>query len=133
MTERKITFALKRIEACKKGGFFLEGLMKAYHLNLDLVKYILSSASETYSAKDKKLKQISKHFVHELSVNPNMKSLIQKNSFKAVKLWLEKMDVFLKTLRHKQPANVKALLLETEKIFGILNISVNKLFVRNKP
>ena len=42
------------------------------------------------------------------------------------------MDVYFKKLRFEEPGNTKQLQLETEKIFGILNISANKLFSRSK-
>src|SRR5204863_440347 len=53
-----------------------------------------------------------------------------KKTFKALKPWLAKMDVFFKALKTCQAYNTKPLQSETEKIFGILKISANKVIVK---
>lgn len=130
MTDRKITYALGRIKACKQNGYILEGLLKSYHLNVELINYILSSALPGHSLKDKKIKAIVHEFLEEIDHNPELKSIINKKSIKSLKPWLAKMDVFFKTLKIQQPGNIPELQQETEKIFGILKISANKLFVK---
>ena len=132
MTERKISYAYKKIESCKKEGYLLEALIRNYHLNIHLIKYILESSDSTFLIKGKKIKAIVYEFFEQISMNPGLRSLINKKTLKIVKLWLEKMEVFYKKLKLEQPSNVKELQHEAEKILGILNISANKLFVKNK-
>lgn len=110
----------------------LEALLKSYHLNVELIKYMLSTFAVNYSADGKKIKVIVHDFLEEIAVNPELKSVMNKRNLKVVKPWLDKMDLFFKNLKIKQPANTKALLLETEKIFSILNISASKLFSQTK-
>jgi hypothetical protein len=132
MTQRKITYALNRINTCKENGFVMEALLKNYHLNLDIIKHILSRYSTNYSFEGKKIKNIVTDFLEEISVNAELRSILNKKNLKVVKPWLQKMDLFFKTLKLKSPANTKALLAETEKIFSILNISISKLFSQQK-
>lgn len=132
MTERKIAYALSRIQSSKENGCTLEALIKSYYLNLDVILFILSSSVKGYSAKDKKLKAIVKDLSEEISANPGLKSILNKKNIKPLKPWMEKMDAFFRALRVHAPSNIKALQSETEKIFAILNISANKLFVKNK-
>jgi len=132
MTQRKIVYALKRIKSCKENGFVLEALLQNYHLNLDVIKYLLTTFAVNYSVDGKKIKVIVRDFLEEISVNPKLKSVLNKRNLKVVKPWLRKMDLFFKTLKIKQPANTKALQLESEKIFSILNISAAKLFSQSK-
>ena len=112
--------------------FFLEALIKNYHLNVELIKHILITIVPNYSIENKKVKTIAKEFQNEISVNNALKSLITKKTFKQVKTWLLKMDVYFRKLKLEQPSNTKALLTETEQVFGIINISANKLFAKNK-
>lgn len=132
MTERKIVYALNRIKSCKEQGFYLEALIKNYHLNVDLIKFMLSNAVPKYSAKDKKIKVIVQEFLKEIETNAKLKAILNKKNLKTVKPWLDNMDAFFKALKLQYPANVKTLQSDTEKVFGILNISANKLFVKNK-
>ncbi len=106
----------------------MEALIKTYHLNIDLVKYILESCSEGYSTRGKKIKAVLHQFLEEVNVNPKLKAVLNKRNLKSLKPWLDKMDRFFKTLKMQAPSNLSALQQETEKIFGILNISANKLF-----
>jgi len=130
MTEKKIIYALGRIKASKQAGCPLEGLLKSYHLNVDLIKFILASSSPGHSFENKKIKVIVHEFLKEIDTNPNLKTIINKRSIKSLKPWLAKMDSFLKSLKMAYPTNFSALQDETEKIFGILKISANKLFVK---
>ncbi|MES2680042.1 MAG: hypothetical protein V4635_09165 [Bacteroidota bacterium] len=123
---------MNRIKTCKENGFVMEALLKNYHLNLDIIKHILGTYSLDYSVEGKKIKTIINDFLEEISVNPQLKSILNKKNLKVVKPWLEKMDLFFKTLKLKPPANTNALLAETEKIFSILNISISKLFSQHK-
>ena len=132
MTEKKIAYALSRIQSSKENGCAMEALLKSYHLNIDVIKYILSNSVEDYSAKDKKIKTIVHEFMEEISRNQKLKSILNKKNLKSVKPWLAKMEAFFKGLKVGSPTNMKVLQAETEKIFGILNISVTKLFVKNK-
>jgi hypothetical protein len=132
MTQRKIANSLLTIDACKKHGYILEALLKNYHLNVDLLKFILTSVKPGYSLEGKKIKTFTREFSGEIDHNPALKSVINKKTFRIVKTWLDKMDVYFKELKLSQPGSTRSLMLESEKIFGVLNISTNKLFVRKK-
>lgn len=132
MTEKKITYALNKIKAAKEKGYLMEALLRTYHLNADIIRYILDTCSEDYLTKDKKVKAIFNKFLEEISVNQKLKAILAKKNLKTLKPWLGKMDVFFKTLKMRQPANMKDLQQEAEKIMGMLNISVSKMFAHNK-
>ncbi|MBX3163262.1 MAG: hypothetical protein KF900_02185 [Bacteroidetes bacterium] len=132
MTQRKIIYARNRIKAGKEQGFYLEALLKSYHLNVDLIKFLLCNSSENYSAKGKKIKVIVREFLHEIENNLTLKAILNKRNLKSVKPWLDEMDIFFKTLKLEYPANVKSLQSNSEKVFALLNISANKLFVQHK-
>ncbi len=128
MTQRKILFALKKIELAKQQGFFAEALLKNYHLNLQLLKFIFAHCSVTKSVHNKKVKIIIAELNTELNTNPRLKAIISKKSLKNINHWILKIDVFFKTLKLKEPANTKDLLAEGELVLGILNISATKIF-----
>ena len=130
MTNRKINNSLKKIESSIKSGHVLEALLKYYHLNIDIIKLIMSNAKPDYSFENKKFKMVVREFQNEIAVNPDLKPIINKKTFRLVKTWLVKMDEFFKKLKFEEPNNTKQLMVETEKIFSILNISANKLFSR---
>lgn len=127
MTEKKITYALNKIKQCKATKHSLEALLISYHLNLDLIKFIIKKASPEYSFDGKKVKEIVKEFHKEASSNPALKSIITKRSVKSLKPWLLKMESFFKGLKLEYPTNISLLQTESEKICGILKISANKL------
>ncbi|MDX2172607.1 MAG: hypothetical protein SFY56_05760 [Bacteroidota bacterium] len=127
MTQRKITLALKKINTSKLQGNFTEALIKNYHLNLSLVKYLFSKCSETKSAENKKLRILIEELIEELDINPNCKRIISKNSLKQILPWALKMEVFFKSIKIKEPTNTKLLLNESEHILAILNISAAKI------
>jgi hypothetical protein len=130
MTERKITYALSKIKSCKEKGCALEALIRTYHLNLELLKYIVASGLPGYSFEDKKIKTVINEFLMEQENNTALKTIINKRSIKSLKPWLNKMDAVFKSIKLEYPKNTLALQNESEKIFGILKISVNKLFVK---
>jgi len=133
MTERKITYAIKKINACKKEGYLLEALLKSYHLNVELMKYLLAATHSSYSTKDKKLKAILHEFITQVNDHPELKSIVYKKTLKSVKTWLRKMDAFFKKLKMEEPPHVKELLSESELIFGILHISAARLLLKHRP
>ena len=51
MTSRIFSNALKKIEAARKQGCYLEAMLHAFHLNTELVKELLSSAEEFVNQK----------------------------------------------------------------------------------
>ena len=128
MTQRKTTLALKKIESNIKNGFVLEALLQNYHLNIGLLKLICTKSEVKDVDNDKKLKGIINELAKEIDENQKLKTIISKKNLKIVKVWVGKMDVFFKTLKHKHPANSKTLFLETQKVSGILNISAHKIF-----
>ena len=128
MTQRKILFALKKIELAKQHGFFTEALINNYRLNLGLLKFIFSHCSSTESSEGKKAKILIAELSAELKTNPQLKATINKKSLKSINHWVLKIDLFFKTLKLKEPSNTKILLAEGEQVLGILNISANKIF-----
>lgn len=132
MTSVAIARAIKRIEACKAGGFNIEALVLNYQLNIRLIKLMFQKAKPDYDFSNKRLKTIVKEFVEELNHNHQLKGLITKKTFKLVKTWLQKTDVFFKALKLGELSATNALLAESGKITGVLNISVNKLFTRTR-
>jgi hypothetical protein len=127
MTQRKITFALKKINSSKQQGNYTEALIKNYHLNLNLIKYIFNNCSATKSTQNKKFRVLVEELIDELNANPHYKSIISKTSLKQILPWALKMEVFFKTLKLKQPSNTKILLHDSEHILAILTISVAKI------
>ena len=132
MTQRKIAYALSQIKVCKENGFFLEAFIKSYHLNIELMKFILSKSKPKYEFSGKKIKIILNDFLNEISNDQNLKSIINKKNLKIVKPWLIKVDAYFKDLKLGTLINTKPLLSENEKVFGILNISITKLFIKSK-
>ncbi|MEO6303033.1 MAG: hypothetical protein ABIP51_07655 [Bacteroidia bacterium] len=128
MTQKKTNFSLKKIEATYDKGFVLEALLENYHLNVDLLKLICSKSELTGFSSDKKIKNIISELSKEIDENQKLKSIISKKNLKIIKVWVGKMDVFFKSIKHKYPSNSKTLFIETQKISGILNISANKIF-----
>lgn len=128
MTQRKTTAALKKIESIFKNGFVLEALLENYHLNVDLLKLICTKSDVTKNDSNKKIKNLISELSKEIDENQKLKSVISKKNLKIVKVWVEKMDVFFKVLKHQYPTNSKNLFHETQKISAILNISAHKIF-----
>ena len=128
MTQRKTTLALKKIESNFKNGYTLEALLQNYHLNIGLIKLICTKSEVKDADNDKKVKGIINELAKEIDENQKLKTIISKKNLKIVKVWVGKMDVFFKTLKHKYPTNSKTLFLETQKVSGILNISAHKIF-----
>jgi hypothetical protein len=127
MTQRKTTSALKKIESNFNNGFVLEALLENYHLNVNLLKLICTKFEIT-GCDDKKIKSIVTEISNEIDSNQDLKTVISKKNLKIVKVWVAKMDVFFKALKHKNPSNCKTLFHETQKITGVLNISAHKIF-----
>ena len=124
MTDRKISAALKKIEFCREHGFHMEALMRLYLLNVSMIKFILSVLTPELDLKDEKIKTTLKIFIRELSLHPEMKSVIQKKS------WLEKTDVYFKSIKMGVSHPTTALYLETEQVCALLKISVSKVLLR---
>ncbi len=127
MTQRKISFALKKINESKQQQNFTEALVRNYHLNLELLKYIFSYCCATKSEHNKKISILISQLVNELDVKPQFKGVITKKSLKTIMPWALKMEAYYKFLKHKQPSNTKLLLNDGEHILAILNISANKI------
>lgn len=126
MTKRKIILTLKKIEKSNKEGYPLDALIRIYHLNIEALRFISLKLTQKIPAKNLKTKQILNELISEARKQPHSK-IISKKSLKSLKPWLNKMDIYFKTLKLKQPHNTKSLFNETEKIFFILNISLTKI------
>jgi hypothetical protein len=132
MTERKLTAALKKIEAAYSKGFYLEALLGNYHLNFDLLKFICSRSMASNATDDKKIKLIISELSAEIDKNTQLKTVIAKKNLKIVKVWASKMDAYFKALKYHQPENSKTMYVESQKIFAILNMSAHKIFAQRK-
>jgi hypothetical protein len=130
MTERKITYALNRIRDSREKGYLIEALIRSYLLNIDLIRFLLHVAEPGLELKGRKAKKLVKVFLEELDTQPALKKIIHKRSLKTLKPWLLKMDAYFKNLKVGSPGPTKTLQAESEKIFGILKISANKLIVQ---
>ena len=132
MTERQINQALKQIAKCKTQGYFIEALVLSYQLNFSMVCFLVKTMSPAMALQDKKMKLIVNMLLEQDGVDWESQGVITKRSLKTVKVWFEKMDLFFRSLKLGQLSKPNALQLQAEQIFGILNISANKLFAKNK-
>lgn len=130
MTPLKLSNRLKKIEQAKKDGYWLEALMGTYHLNLEIVYHLLHFHFPERLPESMKTKKLLEAFLTALTESQEMKSIINKRSFKQVQSWFSKSDSYFKTFIHHTLAANKALVLEGEKVAGILNISLNKMHSR---
>lgn len=131
MTSKKISSALLKIKSCRQAGYHMEALIRTYHLNLDLIRYLISSNTSEKHLHDKKAKELVSELAEKIDDYPKLKTLITKKTAKALKPWLVKMDHFFKSLKTKHPTGISSLQTETEKILAILNISVGKLHAKS--
>jgi hypothetical protein len=126
MTKRQIILARKKIDKSKNEGYHLDALIKNYHLNLEILKYISLNLNPGLPSKNLKPKQILNALITEIKKHPDSK-FISKKSLKPLKPWLVKMDAYFKILKNKPPVNTTILFAETEKIFNLLYISFTKM------
>ncbi len=133
MTKSQIIYTLKKIEKAKVAGYFIEALFMKYHLNIGVLKYISSRIDPSNNVTNKKPKEVLGDLISAVNSRPTSKTIVNKKNLKILKPWLNKMDEYLKILKVKSPTTTKNLLLESEKIFTILNISLTKIFIGAKP
>jgi hypothetical protein len=131
MTQRKILYSLKKIDHCKKKGFYLEALLKNYHLNVEILK-LISDKHTSPNTDLIKAKHILGNLLEQVNDRAELKSTITRKNLKTMKPWLSKMDGFFKTIKVKEPSDTKSLLTEGEKIFAILQMSATKIFAGQK-
>jgi len=132
MTEQKILYSIKKFELCKGRGYNLEAVLRVYHLNIKMLKFLSVRLLAVEHNDDVKPKHIVNQLVEQLNLNTSLKTTINKKNLKTLKPWLTKMDTFMKTLKHREPSNTKTLLAESEQILGILKISVTKILIVDK-
>jgi hypothetical protein len=132
MTTRKVNTAMNMVTSASDKGFYLEALLRTYHMNLSLMKHILASGSSGAATEGKKLKPFLKKFFKNHKRSEKLKSTISSQSVKSLQVWLEKTDTFFRTLKMRQPANTKQLLEESTRIAGMLSISLNKVGAAKK-
>lgn len=131
MTSKKISAALLKIKTCRKNGFHTEALLRTYHLNLELIRYLLAKTTQGENLADKKGKELVRELLESIDKHPSLKTLITKKSVKTLRPWLDKMDDFFKSLKSRPPHSLSNLQAETEKILALLNISLKKLLVKS--
>src|SRR4249919_2471499 len=107
MTTRKVNTAMNTVTSAKEKGFYQEALLRAYHMNLSLMKHLLTKATTGPVKEDKKLKPFLKRFFKTHKNSEKLKSTINSRSVKSIQVWLEKTDTFFKTLKMRQPTNTK--------------------------
>ena len=132
MTERKINLDLKKIDSAKKQGCWLEALLKNYQLNILLIRFLLKSGTKSPNQEVVKIKHLMTLFIEEVSVNPDLKTIINKKNLKFVKPWLTKMEDFFKSMKQGEIKQAKTLQMESEKVFAVLHISAAKLLLKSK-
>ena len=132
MTERKINLDLKKIDSAKKQGYWLEALLKNYQLNILLIRFLLKSGTKSPNQEVVKIKHLMTLFIEEVSVNPDLKTIINKKNLKFVKPWLTKMEDFFKSMKQGEIKQAKTLQMESEKVFAVLHISAAKLLLKSK-
>jgi hypothetical protein len=133
MTNRTFTASLKKVDAARAQGAYLEAMLRAFYLNTAMMRDLLRHV-EKRAGEDRKPKSLYKHFFKSHKNSPELKALLSGQSVKKIKIWLDKTDKFFKALKAGAPSNTKALLDETTGIAGILSISTAKLSARvSKP
>ncbi len=132
MTKRQIIASQKKIDKCKVDGYFLEALLNYYYLNVEILSFISLNLNPNLPVKNIKTKEILNNLIAEVSGQSKSKGIITKKNLKMLKPWVLKMDDFFKTLKIKPPTNTKVIILECEKIFAILNISLTKILISKK-
>ncbi|MCE3260017.1 MAG: hypothetical protein K0S12_1658 [Bacteroidetes bacterium] len=123
---------MRKIDHCKKKGFYLEALVNNYHLNVDILRLISDKYTKENEAEKIKAKRMLANLLNAVNDQPALKSTINRRNLKTVKPWFSKMDGFFKTIKVQPPSNTKTLLTEGEKIFAILQISATKIFSGDK-
>lgn len=132
MTERKILLAFKKIQQCKEQAYYLEALLRIYHLNIEIIRFMNSTFSASALGKEIKVKHELQQLIEEVQARANLKSIVSKKNLKLLKPWLASMEVFFKTLKSQNPSNTKILLQQGEQLFGILKISASKILISLK-
>lgn len=132
MTERTINSALKKIKEARDVRHNIEAFFLYYQLNARLMRYILSALQHEKVAGDKKLRVVIKLLQSSIEKDPANSSVIQKRSVKAMKLWVTKCEAHIKALKNGISPPLTGALQESEKIYGILKITVNKLKVKEE-
>jgi len=133
MKQGQINITLKKIEKSKKNGCLIEALLANYHLNIEILKFISLKINPDFLVKNVKPKEILNALIPVVNNEHSSKAIINKKNLKILKPWLTKMDTFFKILKIKSPSGVKHLILESERIFSVLNISLAKIFIGSKP
>lgn len=133
MTRKQIDNRLKNIEECKEQGFLIEAFIHSYHLNLDVIKFLLGKlTNNSGDVKSMKVKEILSLLILEVETNVNSKTIIRKKNLKVLKPWLVEVDDFFKEVKTQVPTNTKQALLHGEKIFALLNMSLAKVQLNKK-
>ncbi|MBA3662833.1 MAG: hypothetical protein H0W61_01305 [Bacteroidetes bacterium] len=128
MTERKILFALKKSRQCAGKGYYMESLLKLYHLNTGILRFV---SDKLHVANDASMKpgELVEKLLIEIEKRPDIKSVIAKKNLKSVRPWFEKMDAFFKTIKRKEPSNTKTLQAESEQVLAVLKMAATKLLI----
>lgn len=129
MTERKIQYSLKKVRDCSEKGCYNEALLKMYHLNAGLLRYISDRVNISRSPEKLKASELIEELIVTVDSRPNLKSVIAKKNLKSLRPWATRMDNYFKTLKRREPGNTKLLLKESEDVLALLKISTSKLIV----
>lgn len=129
MTERKINSAIKKAQQCNKAGYYLEALLRMYHLNINILRFISSRSNVPDADSSAKPLQLIESLVAEINLRPDIKAIMAKKNLKSLRPWFSKMDLFFKVLKRKEPANTQTLLNESEQVLALLKIATTKLLI----
>ena len=125
MSNKKTNTILEKISECKKKGFFIEALVLSYHFNLELLFQFSKKTLPELGTGIKKPKHLVKELLKQ-TASGTKKPVLNKQSLKSIKTWIEDMEAVFKNLRSEIPQNNKALLQASEQVSALLNIATNK-------
>jgi hypothetical protein len=126
---------MEKIDKAKLDGYHVEALLNKYILVVDLLNFVSLKINPSNHSLNVKAKDNVRALGLSLAKNASARSVINKKNLKSVKLWIGKMDTYLKTYRIKRPGGTASLLQEGEKVFTLLNVAAQKLVatsVKNK-
>lgn len=127
--QRSVHAEIKKIAEASASGYKLEAFLRAYHVNISLMRALLIKA-DSKNITLQKPKAFFKFFFKEQKRNAKMKTLVNSQSTKLLKGWVERSDAFFKALRLGPPLNPGKMLDESHRITKVLNISLAKAVTR---
>lgn len=130
LSKKQTDAALAKIQECKKWGCSTEALLRYYQLNVSILRLLQLKLSNTGN-QSAKPKEVLLDLLEVVKTSANAKAIITRKNLKPVKPWAENMGAYFRLLKTGKIPPPAKLLGESEKIFGILNISLTKVFLKH--